>query len=113
MVDERGMALLRGYWFTLTGRFLRSARKPGKIGPMNRKFQFSVRAMLILMFGVACFFGGVRFERERRRREDAKAAPLPVLAPIPAVVPYFGHIQSQLRPDPSPIPRHEFPEPVP
>jgi hypothetical protein len=41
--------------------------------PMRRRFQFSLRALLILMLAVACFFGGIRFERERRRREDAAA----------------------------------------
>jgi len=47
---------------------------------MSRRFQFSLRALLVLMLAVACFFGGIRFERERRRREDEKSAVLP--API-------------------------------
>jgi hypothetical protein len=40
---------------------------------MNR-FQFSWRALLILMLSVACFFGGVHYERERRGREEELAA---------------------------------------
>jgi hypothetical protein len=40
---------------------------------MPRRFQFSLKALLILMLAVACFFGGIRFERERRRREDEAA----------------------------------------
>src|SRR5579863_2039514 len=31
--------------------------------------QFTLRALLVLMLAVACFFGGIRFERERERRE--------------------------------------------
>lgn len=34
--------------------------------------QFTLRALLVLMLTVACFLGGVRFERERRRRADAR-----------------------------------------
>ena len=42
--------------------------------------QFTLRALLVLMLAVACFFGGIRFERERRRREEeyrrsARSAP--------------------------------------
>ena len=33
--------------------------------------QFTLRAVLVAMLAVACFFGGIRFEQERRRREDA------------------------------------------
>jgi hypothetical protein len=40
---------------------------------MSRRFQFSVRALLAAMLAVACFFGGVRVERERQRREDHAA----------------------------------------
>lgn len=36
--------------------------------------QFTFRALLVLLLAVACFFGGIRFERERRRREDEAAA---------------------------------------
>lgn len=36
--------------------------------------QFTLRALLVLMLAVACFFGGVRFERERRRKEAEAAA---------------------------------------
>lgn len=42
------------------------------LSPMRRP-QFSLRALLVLMLSVACFFGGVRFERERRRRSDEAA----------------------------------------
>lgn len=35
--------------------------------------QFTLRALLVLVLAVACFFGGIRFERERRRREDEAA----------------------------------------
>ena len=40
---------------------------------MSRRFQFSLRALLVLMLAVACFFAGIRFERERRRREEEAA----------------------------------------
>ncbi|HWB12665.1 MAG TPA: hypothetical protein VG826_25795 [Pirellulales bacterium] len=48
--------------------------------------QFTIRTLLILMFGAACFFGGISFERERSRREDEamfnayKTAPVQVPA---------------------------------
>jgi hypothetical protein len=32
--------------------------------------QFTLRALLMAMLVVAAFFGGIRFERERQRRED-------------------------------------------
>lgn len=35
--------------------------------------QFTLRALLVLMLVVGCFFGGIRFERERRRRADEAA----------------------------------------
>ncbi|HVX16202.1 MAG TPA: hypothetical protein VHC22_33760 [Pirellulales bacterium] len=38
-----------------------------------RRPQFTLRALLVVMFGAACFFGGIRFERERRRREEEAA----------------------------------------
>jgi hypothetical protein len=41
---------------------------------MSRRFQFSLRALLMVMLVVAAFFGGIRFERERRRRADEKEA---------------------------------------
>ena len=31
--------------------------------------QFTLRALLVLLLAVACFFGGIRFERERYWRE--------------------------------------------
>jgi hypothetical protein len=37
---------------------------------MNRRFQFSLKWMFVAMLVVGCFFAGIRFERERRRRED-------------------------------------------
>lgn len=36
--------------------------------------QFTLRVMLVLMLAVACFFGGIRFERERRRLAAEAAA---------------------------------------
>lgn len=42
--------------------------------PLPRRPQFTLRAVLVLMLAVACFFGGIRFERERRRREAEAAA---------------------------------------
>jgi hypothetical protein len=54
---------------------------------MGRRFQFSLRALLVLMLAVACFFAGVRFERERKRLE-AEAAALATAThgtPLPAV----------------------------
>jgi Tfp pilus assembly protein PilN len=36
--------------------------------------QFTLRVLLALLFGAACFFGGIHFERERRRREDEASA---------------------------------------
>ena len=41
-------------------------------GNGNARPQFSLKTMLVLLLAVACFFGGIHFERERRRREDAK-----------------------------------------
>jgi hypothetical protein len=37
--------------------------------------QFTLRALLIGMLVVAAFFGGIHFERERRRREGARHIP--------------------------------------
>lgn len=36
---------------------------------ITRRPQFSLRALLVLVLAAACFFGGIHFERERRRRE--------------------------------------------
>jgi hypothetical protein len=36
--------------------------------------QFTLRALLVAMLVVGAFFGGIRFERERRKREDEAAA---------------------------------------
>lgn len=43
---------------------------------MPRRFQLSLRALLVAMPVVAAFFAGVRFERERARREAEKAMDL-------------------------------------
>jgi hypothetical protein len=40
---------------------------------MSRRFQFSLRWLFVAMLAVACFFGGIRFERERQRCEDEAA----------------------------------------
>jgi hypothetical protein len=40
-----------------------------------RRPQFTLRALLVAMLVVAAFFAGIRFERERRRREDEAAMP--------------------------------------
>ncbi|HEV3340643.1 MAG TPA: hypothetical protein VG125_09805 [Pirellulales bacterium] len=31
--------------------------------------QFTLRALLVLLLAIACFFGGIRFERERQREK--------------------------------------------
>lgn len=84
--------------------FTLNEQPQNELGSLDRHAQHAQRFSL-------GFFGGVRFEWERRRREDAKAAPLPVPAPIPVVPPNFGHIQGRLLYDPRP--RHDFPEPMP
>ncbi|HWB08196.1 MAG TPA: hypothetical protein VG826_03185 [Pirellulales bacterium] len=40
-----------------------------------RRPQFTLRALLVLIFGAACFFGGIHFESERRRRADEAMTP--------------------------------------
>lgn len=37
------------------------------------RLQFTIRAFLVLMFGCACFFAGVRFGWELERPEDIEA----------------------------------------
>lgn len=37
------------------------------------RFQFSLRDVLWLVLVVAAFFGGIHFERERKRRDDEAA----------------------------------------
>jgi hypothetical protein len=37
---------------------------------MSRRFQFSLRTLFVAMLAVACFFGGIRFERELERRRQ-------------------------------------------
>jgi hypothetical protein len=41
---------------------------------MTRRFQFSLKTLFIAMLCAAFFFGGIQFERERRRRADQAAA---------------------------------------
>jgi hypothetical protein len=41
---------------------------------MSRRFQFSLRWLFVAMLAVACFFGGIHFERERKIREEEAAA---------------------------------------
>ena len=45
--------------------------------------QVTLQALLILLLAVGCFFGGIRLERERQRRED-EASLLPIVT-----APYF------------------------
>jgi len=42
--------------------------------PFAMSRRFSLKALLVLMLSAACFFGGIRVERERQRREDEAAA---------------------------------------
>lgn len=48
--------------------------------------QFTLRALLVLMLAVGCFFGGVRFERERRRRADEAALQAEPSETIPEMI---------------------------
>jgi hypothetical protein len=48
-----------------------------------RRPQFSIRALLVAMLAAACFFGGIHFERERRRREDEAATAKAPTVPKP------------------------------
>jgi hypothetical protein len=41
-----------------------------QIFPMSRRFQFSLKWLFVAMLVGAAFFGGINFERERRRRQD-------------------------------------------
>ncbi|HVV73535.1 MAG TPA: hypothetical protein VHI52_18825 [Verrucomicrobiae bacterium] len=45
-----------------------------------RRPQFTIRALLVLMLVVAAFFGGIKFEREQRIREEQASRAL-VAAP--------------------------------
>jgi hypothetical protein len=47
--------------------------RPASPKAISRRFQFSLKALLVAMLVVAAFFGGVRFEGERRRRADEAA----------------------------------------
>lgn len=44
---------------------------------MFRRWQFSLRALLVLVLAVACFVGGIRFEQERQARIKAKVPTAP------------------------------------
>jgi hypothetical protein len=39
------------------------------------KSKINIQTLLVLLLVVACFFGGIRFERERQRRENEAAQP--------------------------------------
>ena len=41
---------------------LHQPRESGRIDGMVRRFQFSLRALLILVFGLCCFFGGMALQ---------------------------------------------------
>lgn len=41
---------------------------------MNRRFQFSLRTLFMVMLATATFFAGIQFERERRKRQDLEEA---------------------------------------
>ena len=58
--------------------------------------QFTLRALLVLLLAVACFFGGIRFERERQRREDEAAAKR---EDADMVYPLVGHARLITLPD--------------
>lgn len=60
----------------------------GRIDPMPRP-QFTLRALLVLMLAVACFFGGIRFERERQRQQDEASDYDQVRPPFRGVVEIF------------------------
>jgi hypothetical protein len=60
---------------------------------MSQRFQFSLRTLLVAMLAVACFFGGIQFERERKRREDeAQPIILPAKPGILTVRPPFTRV---------------------
>ena len=40
---------------------------------MPRRFQFSLKTILVAMLVVAAFLAGIHFERERQRRADEAA----------------------------------------
>jgi hypothetical protein len=63
--------------------------------------KLTLRALLVLMLAIGCFFGGIRFERERRRRED-EAMALRYLAP-PAILNADYWPQSTTKSDGSPF----------
>ena len=66
-----------------------------EVNPMPRP-QFTIRALLVLLLAVACFFGGIRFERERQRRGDEAAAKR---EDADMVYPLVGHARLITLPD--------------
>lgn len=44
--------------------------------------QFTLRALLVLMLAVACFFGGMATERYRGKRKAPKAAPVDIVVGV-------------------------------
>jgi len=69
---------------------------------MIRRFQFSLRSLLVGILVGAAFFGGIHFERERRRREDAAQG----LAADTLRVFYFSDLRSAM-PEPVTSPTGE------
>jgi hypothetical protein len=63
---------------------------------MHRRFQFSLRALLVVMLASATFFGGIQFERERRRREDFVHGVRTVRVRITSAVPFRDRIGERL-----------------
>ncbi|HWB14579.1 MAG TPA: hypothetical protein VG826_35470 [Pirellulales bacterium] len=62
--------------------------------------QFTLRALLVAMLVVAAFFGGIRFERERRRRADDVMVPQ---FPAPVVIDADYWPQAPAKNDASPF----------
>ena len=50
--------------------------------PSMPRPQFTLRALLVLMLAVACFFGGIRFETHWRRRERQREHEAWKLVPV-------------------------------
>ena len=69
---------------------------------MSRRLQFSLKWVFVAMLVASAFFGGIHFERERRRREDATQG----LAADALRVFYFQDLRSAM-PEPVPTPTGE------
>jgi hypothetical protein len=52
---------------------VRTPSESAKINLMSRRFQFSLRWLFFATLVVAAFFGGIRFERERRHKDETAA----------------------------------------